>query len=198
VKEVTLQLIQQLRERTGIGMMDCKKALLETGGDLEKAVELLRKKGVAVSEKRAGNKTSQGLIHAYIHPGAQMGVLVEINCETDFVARTELLRTFAQDVCMHIAAMKPVCISPEEMDTAILGKERDIQQAKLAEEKKPAHMLEQILEGKMKKFYAEVCLLQQTYIKNDKMTIQDYLTETIAKLGENVKIRRFVRYEIGS
>lgn len=196
--DITLQLIQELRERTGVGMMDCKKALQETQGDIEKAIELLRKKGSAIAEKRAGNKTAQGLVHAYIHPGSQVGVLVEINCETDFVARTEAVQDFARDVAMHIAAMKPLYLAPEDVDTAYLEREKQLQREKLLEEKKPAAMVDQILEGKMKKVFADVCLLDQAFIKNDKLSVRDYLRELIAKMGENIKIARFARFEIGA
>ncbi len=195
--KVDLELIQQLRDRTGVGMMDCKKALLEANGDIEKAIELLRKKGAAVAEKRAGNLTAEGLVHAYIHPGAHVGVMIEINCETDFVARTEDLKQFAQDVSMHIAAFKPKYISPADVDQAFIDKEKAIIIEQLAAAKKPANMLEQIAAGKLEKIYAEVCLLRQPFVKNDKITVEDMLKELIAKLGENIKIRRFARYEVG-
>ena len=196
--KIDLQLIQELRTRTGIGMMDCKKALEEANGDMEKAIDLLRKKGAAVAAKRAGNETSEGLVHAYIHAGAQVGVLVEINCETDFVARTADTKQFAQDIAMHIAAFKPLCVSPENLDPAFLEKEKNIFKEQLLASGKPANMVDKIVEGKVQKLYSEVCLMQQTFVKNDKMTIDDLLKDLIAKMGEKITIRRFVRYEIGA
>lgn len=194
---VTLELIQQLRERTGLGMMDCKKALTETNGDIEKAIEILRKKGSLVAEKRSGNKTSQGIIHSYIHSGSQVGVLLEINCETDFVARNDAIKELAQNICMQIAALKPTCISKEEVDTDKLEKEKDVHREILKKEGKPANMIENIVEGKLKKFYAEHCLLNQTFIKDEKKTVEDIVKEVIAKVGENIKINKFSRFEIG-
>jgi elongation factor Ts len=196
--DISLAMIQQLRDRTGAGMMDCKKALEEAGGDMERAVELLRKKGAAVAAKRSGNATAEGLVHAYIHPGSRIGVMVEINCETDFVARTEEIKKFAADVCMHIAAMKPLYLSPEEVDTQFVDKERRLFKEQLAAEGKPEKIIDQIVEGKIQKVYAEVCLLKQAFVKNDKMTVDDVLKELIGKVGENIKIRRFARFEIGA
>lgn len=196
--EITMELIQKLRERTGVGIMDCKKALQETGGDLEKAVDLLRKKGAAIAQKRATNVTAEGLVHAYIHPGARLGVLVEINCETDFVARTEDLARFAQELCLHIAAFKPVYLDKEDVDPAFLEREKSIIKAQLEEAKKPTNVIDQIIEGKLQKIYSEVCLLRQPWVKNDKLTVDDVLKELIAKLGENIKIKRFARFEIGA
>jgi elongation factor Ts len=194
--EITLELIQQLRERTGIGMMDCKKALTEANGDIEKAIELLRKKGAAVAEKRAGNVTAEGIVHAYIHPGSRVGVLIEINCETDFVARTEDMAKFAHDVAMQIAAFRPVCVQSTEVDPAIIEKEKNIYRDQL--KGKPANIIDQIIEGKLEKYYTEICLMNQPFIKDDKLTIGDVLKELIAKMGESIKIKRFVRFEIGS
>lgn len=195
---VTMELIQQLRDKTGVGMMDCKKALIESNGDLEKAIEILRKKGAAIAAKRSGNATVEGLVHAYIHPGSRIGVLLEINCETDFVARTDALKQFAADVCLHIAAMKPQCVSPEDIDQTFLEKERSIFREQLAASGKPEKIIDQILEGKIAKLYTEVCLMQQPFVKNDKMTVDDVLKDLIAKLGENIKIKRFARFEIGN
>ncbi len=193
-----LGLIQALRDRTGIGMMDCKKALIESGGDIDRAVELLRKKGAAVAEKRSANATKQGLVHAYIHTGSQLGVLVEINCETDFVARTPDIQQFARDVAMHIAAAHPRCVSPEDLDVEFLTREKDIFTEQLKASGKPAPMIEKIVAGKVEKLYTEVCLLKQNFIKNDKATIDDLLKDLMAKMGEKITIRRFVRYEIGT
>jgi len=192
------KLIQELRVRTGLGMMDCKKALEEAGGDLETAVELLRKKGAAVAAKRAGKETAQGLVHAYIHPGAQVGVLVELNCETDFVARTDEIKQFAHDLCMHIAALKPLYLAPEDVDTKFLEHEKDIIKEQLADSGKPEKIINQIVEGKVNKLYSDVCLLKQSFVKNDQMTIEEVLKELIGKMGENIKIVNFARFEVGS
>jgi elongation factor Ts len=193
---ITIELIQELRARTGAGMMDCKKALEATGGDLEKAIDVLRKKGAAIAEKRAGNVTAEGIVHAYIHPGARVGVLVEINCETDFVARTPEIAQFAQDIGMQIAALRPQCVTSSEVDPESIEREKNIYREQLTG--KPAQIIDQIIAGKLEKYYADICLLYQPFIKNDKITINDLLKELIAKVGESIKIRRFVRYEIGN
>jgi elongation factor Ts len=164
---------------------------------MEKALELLRKKGAAIAEKRADNATSQGLIQAYIHAGAKIGVMVEINCETDFVARTEEMKRFAQDICMHIAVFKPKCVGPADLDPQFLEQEKKLYHEQLVASKKPAQIIDQILAGKVEKLYTEVCLMQQPFVKNDQITVNDILKDLIAKMGENIKIRRFVRYEIG-
>ncbi len=196
--KIDLDAIQRLREKTGVGMMDCKKALTEADGDFEKAILILRKKGAAVAEKRSGNATAEGLIHAYIHPGSRIGVLIEINCETDFVARTDDMRNFAQDVCLHIAAFKPKYVGPEDVDQQFLEKERAFAIEQLVAAKKPANIIDQIVNGKIEKLYSEVCLLRQQFVKNDQVTIDDMLKELIAKMGEMIKIRRFARFEIGA
>ena len=196
--KVDIALIQQLRERTGLGMMDCKKALEETNGDIEKAIELLRKKGAAVAAKRSDKATAEGLVHAYIHPGSQIGVLIEVNCETDFVASTDAVKEFAHNVCMHIAAMRPLYISSADVDPKFVEKEKEIISEQLAQSGKTGKVAEQILEGKLKKVYTEVCLLDQAFIKNDKFTINQILQELIAKTGENIKIARFARFEVGT
>lgn len=196
--KIEMNLIQTLRDRTGLGMMDCKKALEETDGDVEKAIELLRKKGAAVALKRADKMTSEGLVHAYIHPGARIGVLIEINCETDFVANTADIKQAAQDICMHIAALKPLYLSPEEVDPKFLEAEKDILREQLVNSGKPEKIINQILEGKLEKMYADICLLKQTFVKNDQLTIDDLIKSLIAKTGENIKIRRFARFEIGT
>jgi elongation factor Ts len=195
--KIEIALIQQLRERTGLGMMDCKKALEETNGDIEQAIELLRKKGAAIAAKRSDKATAEGIIHAYIHPGAQIGVLIEIDCETDFVARTDTIKELAHNVCMHIAAMKPLYLTSADVDPKFIEKEKEIVKAQLEQSGKTGKVIEQILEGKLKKVYSEICLLEQIYIKNDKMTIAQVIQEVIAKTGENVKIARFARYEVG-
>ena len=196
--KISLDLIQKLRNVTGLGMMDCKKALVESEGDVEKAVELLRKKGAAVAAKRGGKDTGAGLVKAYIHPGAQVGVLVEINCETDFVARTDDIQELAHDICLHIAAAKPSFLSQEDVDPKFLEKEKEIFKAQMIEAGKPEGVIEKILVGKMKKLYTDVCLLEQPFIKNDKMTVDEKIKEVIGKVGENVKLKRFSRFEIGS
>ncbi len=195
--KVDIKLIQELRDRTGLGLMDCRKALEEASGDIDKAIEVLRKKGAAVAAKRAGKETAQGIVHAYIHPGSQLGVLVEINCETDFVARNENITQFAQDLCMHIAAMKPVYLSPEDVDPKFLEAEKDIIKKQLLESGKPEKIIDQILQGKVTKLYSEVCLLKQPFVKNDKLTVEQMVQELIAKTGENIRIHRFARFEIG-
>lgn len=194
--DITLELIQKLRDRTGVGMMDCKKALTEANGDIEKAIELLRKKGAAVAEKRAGNVTAEGIVHAYIHPGSRVGVMIEINCETDFVARTDEMEKFARDLCMQIAALRPHCISSAEVDPSLIEKEKAIYRDQLAG--KPPQIIDQIIEGKLQKYYTDICLMNQPFIKNDKLTIDEVLKELIAKMGESIKIKRFARFEIGS
>lgn len=193
--KIDIALIQQLRERTGLGMMDCKKALEESNGDIEKAIELLRKKGAAVAAKRSDKDTAEGIVHAYIHPGSQVGVLVEVNCETDFVARTDAVKVFAHDVCMQIAAMKPQYLTAADVDPKFVEKEKEILKATLVG--KPDKVVETILEGKMKKIYTDICLMEQPFIKNDKLTINQLMQELIAKTGENIKIARFARFEVG-
>lgn len=196
--KIDIAKIQQLRDLTGLGMMDCKRALEETDGDIEKALELLRKKGAAVAAKRATKTTSQGLVQAYIHPGNQVGVLIEINCETDFVANTEDIKQFAHDICLHIAALKPMYLSPDEVDPKFLEHEKEIMKEQLANSGKPAKVIDQILEGKVAKLYSDVCLLNQTFVKNDQLTVDDVLKELIARTGENIKIRRFARFQVGA
>lgn len=197
MSNITVDLIQKLREKTGLGIMDCKKALIETGGDIEKAIELLRKKGTIIAEKRGGNQTNQGIIYSYIHSGSKIGVLLELNCETDFVANTDVMKHLAHDIAMHIAAMKPRFLSEVDVDQVTLEKEKDIYVVQLRNEKKPENIIANIVEGKMKKFYSENCLLYQYFIKNDQFTIAELIKESIAKVGENIKVSRFVRYEIG-
>jgi len=198
MSKISLELIQQLRERTGAGMLDCKKALEETNGDMEKSVEMLRKKGAAIAAKRSGNATAEGLVHAYIHPGSRVGVLVEINCETDFVARTDAIKQLAADLTLHIAAAKPLYLSPEQVDSKFLEHERSFFKEQIAGSGKPEKILDQIVEGKINKLYSEICLLQQPFVKNDQLTIDDLLQEVIAKVGENVRIKRFARFELGT
>lgn len=195
--KIDKNLIQELRERTGLGLMDCRKALEETNGNIEQAVEILRKKGAAVAAKRADKETAQGVVRTYIHPGDQLGVMVEINCETDFVARTEAVQQFAKDLCMHIAAMKPLYLSQADVDEKFLEHEKNILKEQLKDSGKPEKIINQILEGRLKKLYSEVCLLDQTFVKNDQFTIDQMIKEIIGKTGENVRIRRFARFQIG-
>jgi elongation factor Ts len=196
--KVSLEDIQKLRTRTSMGMMDCKKALEEAGGDMEKAIDFLRKKGAKVAAKRGDNETGQGLVYAYIHPGGGVGVLVELNCETDFVARNEAFTALASDLGMHIAAMKPLYLDPTSVNQEWLEKEKTLIKEQLIEEGKKPEFVDKIVEGKVNKLYSDVCLLQQKFVKNDKLSVEEMLQEVIGKMGENVKIRRFVRYEIGA
>lgn len=195
--KIDLKLIQELRDRTGLGMLDCKNALQESDGDVEKAIEVLRKRGAAIAAKRSGKETSEGTIQAYIHPGNKIGVLVEVNCETDFVARNEQFVQFANDIALHIAAMKPLYLSPEDVDAKFLEHEKSIYKEQLASSGKPEKVLNQIIEGKINKLYEEICLMKQTFIKNDQLTIEQLQQELVAKTGENIKIKRFSRFEIG-
>ena len=190
-------LLQELRDHTGLGLMDCRKALEETAGDFDQALELLRKKGASVAAKRADKETGEGIIKAYIHPGDRLGVLLELNCETDFVANTEGVRQFAQDLCLQIAANKAMYVSPENVDQAFLAHEKDIFREQMANSGKPEKIIDQIVEGKVKKLYSDICLLEQSFIKNDQVTVKDVLQELIAKTGESIRIRRFCRFELG-
>lgn len=196
--KVDIKLIQELRDRTQMGMLDCRNALVETDGDIEKAVEILRKKGAAVAQKRSDKDTAEGVVHAYIHPGSRVGVLLELNCETDFVAKTKDFSDLANNICMQIAAQKPLYLSPEEVDPKFLEHERTVMREQLADSGKPAQVLEKIIEGKISKLYSDICLIKQPYIKDDQLTIEQLLQETIGRTGENIKIRRFARFEIGA
>lgn len=196
--KIDTALITKLREITGLGMMDCKKALEESNGDIEKAIEILRKKGASIASKRSDKHMAEGIVATYIHPGAQIGVLVEVNCETDFVANTPDLKNFANDLCMHIAAARPHYLTPEEVDPALIEKEKAILKEQLAQSGKPAQVIDQIVQGKLTKLYSEICLMQQHFIKNDKFTIDQLLKELMGKTGENIRIKRFARYEIGT
>lgn len=198
MSKIDKNLIQQLRDITGLGMMDCRKALEETDGDIEKSIEYLRKKGAAVAAKRSGKETSEGLVHAYIHPGSKLGVLIEINCETDFVASTEDVKQFANDLCMHIAAIKPLYVRPEDVDPVLIEREKDILKEQLANSGKPEKIVQQIVEGRLSKFYSDICLLKQPFVKNDQLTVEEMLTHLIAKTGEKIVIRKFARFELGA
>jgi elongation factor Ts len=194
---VDAKLVKTLREMTGAGMLECKSALEEANGDLELAVEILRKKGVAKAAKKAGRETKEGLIHAYIHAGGRIGVLLELNCETDFVARNELFKELANEIALQIAAMKPQYVKREDIPREVVEKEGEIAREAAVAEGKPAHIAEKIAEGKLEKFYKEVCLYEQPYIKDDKKTVEELIKEYIAKIGENIQVRRFCRYELG-
>jgi elongation factor Ts len=194
---ITAEKVNELRQKTGAGMMDCKKALQETSGDIEKAIDALRKRGLAAAAKKAGRIASEGLVGAYLHMGGKVGVLVEVNSETDFVAQTEDFKSFVKDICLHVTAHKPQYLVPEEVPEHILNREREIarDQAK-ASGKAEAH-LEKIVEGKIKKFFDEVCLLEQGFVRDPAKKVKDIQQELVAKLGENIKIRRFTRFEMG-
>ncbi|MBN2227754.1 MAG: translation elongation factor Ts [candidate division Zixibacteria bacterium] len=195
--EITAKMVKELRDKTNAGMMDCKKALTESGGDFEKAVTYLREKGIARAASKAGRTTSEGIIASYIHPGDKLGVMVEINCETDFVARTDDFRSFAKDVAMQIAATGPLAVTREEMDSELLRKEKEIYRQQALNEGKPEKIIDKIVDGKVEKYYSEVCLMEQPFVKDNEKTITDVINEVIAKLGENISIRRFTRFRLG-
>src|ERR1700751_2411469 len=195
--EISAQLVKQLRERTGAGMMECKKALVEAKGELAEAEVVLRKQGIASASKKSSRSTRQGVITSYIHPGAQLGVLVEVNCESDFVARTDAFQELVKDLAMQVAAADPQFIRREDVTQEALDKEKDIQRARAINEGKPEKMAEKIVEGRMNKYYEEVCLYEQPFIKDNTVTIQDVIKQKIAKLGENISVSRFVRFKVG-
>ena len=195
--EISAAMVKQLREKSGAGIMDCKAALQESEGDLDKAVELLRKKGIATAQKRAGRATSEGVVQSYIHMGGKIGVLVEVNCETDFVAKTDDFTAFAKNIAMQIAATRPLGVTPEDVPTEVIEKEKEIYRAQAIEMGKPEKIVDQIAEGKLKKFYKESCLMQQIYVRNPDMTIEDYLNDMVAKTGEKITIKQFARFQIG-
>ena len=189
--------VSELRSRTGAGMMDCKKALQDTEGDLDKALQLLRQKGIAKAERRAGRSAKEGAVGSYLHFNGRVAVLVEVNCETDFVARTEDFQNLVRDLAMHVASARPLAVSPEEVPADVVERERAIFEAQVAESGKPEQVRPKIVEGKLKKFYQENVLLRQPYVKDDKKTVDDLVKEVSAKVGENIVVRRFVRYELG-
>ncbi len=193
----SLELIKQLREKTGAGMMDCKKALAESGDNVEQAIDYLRKKGIAKAASKADRVAKEGLIVQYIHMNGKIGVLVEINCETDFVARTDDFQALGHDIAMHIAAAAPLALTADQLDPAVVAREKDVIAEQLRNENKPEAMIEKIAEGKIQKFYKDVCLVDQLFVKDPTKTIQDVITETIAKVGENIQIGRFVRFALG-
>ncbi len=195
--QITAAMVKELREKTGVGMMDCKKALSEADGDMDKAADILRKKGIAKAAKRAEREVREGIVEAYIHPGSKLGVLVEINCETDFVANTDDFKNFARNVAMHIAASSPLAVRREELDQSLLEKEMEVYKEQARNQGKPDHILDKIVQGRVEKYYSEVCLMEQPYVKDPDKSINDLLTETIAKIGENITVKQFARFRIG-
>jgi elongation factor Ts len=195
--EISASAVKELREKTGAGMMDCKKALAESGGDAAKAEEYLRKKGLASAAKKAGRVASEGAVGSYIHMGGKIGVLVEVNCETDFVARNEAFQALVKDVAMQIAASAPQWVRREEVPAEVVAKEMEIARDQAREQKKPEAIVEKIAQGKVEKFYKEVCLLEQPFVKDDKLSVQDMVTQAVARIGENIQVRRFARFVLG-
>ncbi len=195
--EIKAEQVKQLREKSGVGMMDCKQALIESKGDQKKAEQLLREKGLAKASKKAARATKEGVIDSYIHLGSKVGVLVEANCETDFVAKNELFKSFVHDIALHIAASAPVYVDKRDVPEEILGKEREIYIKQALNEGKPENIAEKIAEGRLKKFYEEYCLYQQLFVKDNDITVGELVNHTIAKIGENIKIRRFARFVLG-
>ncbi len=194
---ITSKMVKELRDKTAAGMMDCKKALTETNGDMEKAVDLLRQKGLAVAAKRAGRATSEGVIATYIHAGGKLGVMVEVGCETDFVAKTDKFIEFAEDIAMHIAASNPVAVTREEVPEDIVTREKDIYIQQALDSGKPENIVEKMVTGKVEKFLSEIVLLEQQFVKDPDHSIQEILTDLVGKMGENISIKRFVRFQVG-
>jgi elongation factor Ts len=195
--EITAALVKELRDRTGIGMMECKNALQETNGDIEKAITVLRKKGYARAKDKMERETKDGLVGSYIHLNGKLGVLVEVNCESDFVARNEEFQELVKNICLHIAASNPTYVSSEEISKEILDEEKEIIKGQFKDSNKPPEIVDKIVEGKLKKFYEEVCLMDQPYVKDDKVTVSKHVASFIAKFGENIQVRRFTRFELG-
>lgn len=195
--EITAEMVKELRQRTGIGVMECKAALKEADGDLEKSIEILRKKGYARAQDKAARRANEGLVGSYIHSNGRIGVLVEVNCESDFVARNAEFQELVKNICLQIAASNPKYVAPEDIPADVIEKEKEIVRAQFQDSKKPAEIVEKIVQGKLGKLYEEVCLLDQVFIKDDKVTIRQLVLSAVAKIGENIKIGRFTRYEIG-
>jgi len=191
-------IVKELREKTGAGMMDCKRALQESGGDMEKAQIILRQKGIARIERRTGREAKEGLVEAYIHPGGKIGVLLEVNCETDFVGKTKEFKQLARDLAMQVAATDPLSIGSEDLDPAVVERESEIYRVQARETGKPDAIIEKIIKGRLQKFYQEVCLLDQPFVKDSEKSVRDLVTEVASKVGENIVVRRFVRYQLGS
>ena len=196
--KITSQMVKELRDKTNAGMMDCKKALGETEGDLEKAVDLLRQKGLAVAAKRADRATSEGVIECYIHAGGKLGVMVEVGCETDFVAKTDDFKAFAKDIAMHVAAVTPVAVNRDEVPAEMVEREKEIYINQAKDSGKPDNIIDKIVSGKIEKYLSEICLMDQKFVKNPDLSIQDLLNELIAKMGENISVKRFARFQIGA
>lgn len=192
-----LEKIRDLRERTGAGIVECKNALTEAKGDLDRAVDILRKKGLALAAKKVGRITKEGIIDAYIHPGDRLGVLLEVNCETDFVARTQEFKRFVRDIALQIAASEPLVVNREELAPEVIEREKEIYRSLVQDLKKPSEIVEKIVDGKLEKFYTDVCLLEQPFVKIPEKTVGEYIKEQIAKFGENIVVRRFVRFRLG-
>ena len=192
-----LERVRELRARTGAGIVECKNALTEADGDIEKAVDTLRKKGLALAAKKVGRITKEGIIDAYIHPGDRLGVLVEVNCETDFVARTQEFKRFVRDIALQIAASEPIAVSREELSAEVIEREKEIYSSMVKDLKKPPEIVEKVVNGKLEKFYSDVCLLEQPFVKIPEKTVGEYIKEQIAKFGENIVVRRFVRFRLG-
>lgn len=195
--KIDASMVKELRERTGAGMMDCKRALSEVNGDMEKAIEFLREKGLAAANKKAGRSTSEGVVEAYIHGGGRIGVMVEINCETDFVAKNSDFRSLARDIAMQIAAQNPLYVSRDEVPVAVIDKEKEILRAQALNEGKPEKIVDKMVEGRIEKYFAEVCLLEQPFIREGDVTVKEFVQSKIATLGENISVRRFTRYQMG-
>lgn len=194
---ISAEMVKQLRDKTGAGIMDCKAALSECQGDISKAIDFLRKKGLATAAKRAGRAMTEGAVQSYIHTGGKIGVLVEVNCETDFVAKTDDFREFTKNIAMHIAATSPLGVKSEDIPEEIVNKEKEIYRAQALESGKPEKILDKIAEGKLDKFFKENCLLNQAYVRDPNITVADVINDVIAKIGENITVRRFVRFQIG-
>jgi elongation factor Ts len=194
---INADLVRQLRERSGAGMMDCKKALTEAAGDMDKAMTILREKGISKAASKAGRETKEGVIGSYVHPGDKLAVLVEINCETDFVARTDQFKELARNLAMHVAAANPLVVRREELALEQINAEREIYRTQALNEGKPEKIVDKIVDGKIEKYYADVCLMEQPYVKDPDKTISDLIGETIGKIGENMSIRRFIRFRLG-
>lgn len=195
--EISAELVKKLREKTGAGMMNCKRALEKSEGDIDKAVDVLRERGMASAAKKSGRLAKEGIIHSYIHPGDRLGVLLELNCETDFVARTDEFRGLAKDISMQVAATNPLVISRSDLKEDLIQKEKDIYRAQAKSQDKPEKVIDRMVQGKLEKYFQEVCLLEQPFIKDEHKSVQDIITETIAKLGENITVKRFSRFRVG-
>ncbi len=194
---ISAKTVKELRDKTGAGMMDCKKALLETDGTIDKAINYLREKGIAKAAKRAGRETAEGVIYSYIHPGNKLGVLVEVDCETDFVARNEDFQAFAKDIAMQIAAANPIAIRRDDIDQKLIDQEKEIYRQQALNEGKPEKIIDKIVDGKLEKYFAEACLLEQAFVKDNDLTIKNILNDIIARIGENITIKRFARFMLG-